>query len=362
MTTDKYIYLLLRLALRNRAADLQYSLQVDWTDVNWQHLYDVAKAQGVLAIVFDGIKRVMVERGDNSLGMPRSLKMRWLSVVDSIEKKNTSQRMAVEYIATACEKCDLHVMTFKGLSLARFYPEPLHRECGDIDLYALGGRHKDLNRLITDLGGTIIHSSAKHSEIKLRSVMIESHNYFVYRYLSKRAKTVNSRLVDSVCSAEPYGEHNSLYYPNSEFDTLFVIYHAANHFKFEGISLRHIIDWCYIVQRAGCDLSQLTEYGLERFSAVLCRIGKHSLGFDLPEHLCCCDDKTYSRVLSDIIGSNVGKDDEKVSALTVLRRKTVRFFSRHWAYSLVGDSFFGGVMNSVIAHIAEPMAIFRGNK
>ena len=55
--------------------------------INWQQLYDTAKAQGVVAIVFDGVKRVMEQRGDNSLGMPRSLKMRWLSVVDSIEKK-----------------------------------------------------------------------------------------------------------------------------------------------------------------------------------------------------------------------------------------------------------------------------------
>ncbi|MBQ2423370.1 MAG: nucleotidyltransferase family protein [Alistipes sp.] len=357
--TDTLFYFL-RVGLFGVQGDSVPPVQLEQLD--WQQLYDTAKAQGVLAIVFDGVKRVMEALGDNSLGMPRSLKMRWLSVVDSIEKKNINQRRAMEFISKACDKAGIRVMTFKGLSLGRFYAEPLHRECGDIDLYALDGRHRDLNRLITDLGGSVIHSSAKHSEIKLRSVMIESHNYFVYRYLSKRAKAVNSRLVDSVCSAEPYGENSSLYYPNSEFDTLFVIYHAANHFKFEGISLRHIIDWCYVVQRAGCNLSQLAEYGLERFSAVLCRIGKHSLGFDLPEHLCRCDDKTYNRVLSDIVGSNVGKDGKKVSPLTLLRRKAVRFFSRHWAYSLVGDSFLGGVVNSVIAHIAEPMAIFRGNK
>lgn len=362
MTTDKYIYLLLRLALHNREVDLLYSLQIDWTTVNWQHLYDTAKAQGVVAIVFDGVKRVMEQRGDNLLGMPRSLKMRWLSVVDSVEKKSATYHKALEFIASACQKQGLSVMVFKGLSLSRLYPEPLHRECGDIDLYAFDGRRKELDRLIVDLGGELKHDSVKHSELELRSVMIENHNYFVHRYFSDQAVKMNTALTEYACSTEPFAPNKPLYFPNSEFDRLFVLYHAANHFKFEGISLRHIIDWCFVVQRAGYDVAALNEYGLQEFSAVLCRIGRECLGFDLPDDICRCDDETYSRVLNDVVGSDVGKSGEKVAFFTLLCRKTKRFFSRHWAYRLVNDSFFGGVVNSVTAHVVEPLAIFRGSK
>lgn len=362
MTTDKYICLLLRLALHNREVDLLYSLQIDWTTVNWQQLYDTAKAQGVVAIVFDGVKRVMEQRGDNSLGMPRSLKMRWLSVVDSIEKKSTAYLKAVDFIASACMEQGLSVMIFKGLSLSRLYPEPLHRECGDIDLYAFDGRRKELDRMIVGMGGTLKHDSVKHSELQLRNVIIENHNYFVHRYFSDRAKKMNATLIECAHNAEPFISNKPLYFPNREFDLLFVLYHAANHFKFEGISLRHVIDWCFVVQRAEYNVAALNDYGLQDFSAVLCRIGKECLGFDMPDDVCSCQDEIYNRVLNDIVGSDIGKNEEKVCFFTLLKRKTARFFSRRWVYSLVDDSFFGGVVNSIAAHIVEPFAIFKGNK
>jgi len=362
LTTDKYIYLLLRLALHYREADIQHTLQIDWTAVDWPQLYDTAKAQGVSAIVFDGISAIIDRYPEVNVSMPRHLKLRWLSIVDSVEKKYAKQERIARKLADICNDAGIDTVLFKGLGLSRLYPIPNHRECGDIDIYACNGEAQRLDDAIVASGAKIKHISQKHTELFVNGITIESHRLFIKRYFSKDAVEMNQYLIDSLSGSKPYFEESRLKVAGVKFNSLFVLYHAANHFKFEGISLRHIIDWCFVVQNANGEIADVARMGLADFSAVLCRIGNECLGFDLPHELCCSEDDVYNRVLADIVNSNIGKDEEKVSLFTVLRRKYRRFTSRRWAYSLVNDSYIRGLGHTILAHIVEPMAIFRGNK
>ena len=61
--TDTLFYFL-RVGLFGVQGDSTPPVQLEQLD--WQQLYDTAKAQGVLAIVFDGVKRVMEALGDNT--------------------------------------------------------------------------------------------------------------------------------------------------------------------------------------------------------------------------------------------------------------------------------------------------------
>lgn len=352
---------LLRVALFGAAFDRSLLALLD--DNGWRRLYQVSKAQGVAAIVFDGLRIVMERVNDSSLGMPRQLKMRWLSAVDSAEGKYAHQCNVAQEIARICTDNALPAVIFKGLSLSRLYPEPSHRQCGDIDIYAYNGRGKELDRAIVAAGGVLKHTSPKHSELILDGVMIEGHRYFVYRYFSRRAKWLNARLVGYAAGGKAFFEGKELYGSNKKFDALFVLYHAAGHFMSEGISLRHVIDWCFVVQNAGGEVDEVAQIGLDNFSAVLCRIGKEHLGFDFAPSLCLCDDEHYHRVLADILSSDVGKaHGEKVGLWQLLKRKYRRFASRRWVYTIVGDSFFMGVLNSLWAHIVQPASFSRGTK
>ena len=356
------IFFFLRVALWKNDLELQSVANYNWQTVDWQRLYELSKRQGLAAIVFDGISAVMVRLNDKSLGMPRQLKLRWLSLLDSIENKYDHQYKVVQKLAQIVTSQNMPSVLFKGVTLSLLYPIPNHRQCGDIDIYALDGRGDSLDKAIVDAGGKLLDVSPKHSELTLGDVMIEGHRYFVQRYFSKRAKWLDNRLVECANNSDTFIEGTKLYAPNVQFDTLFVIYHAANHFKFEGISLRHIVDWCFVVKRANCNISEVAQLGLEHFSAVLCRIGRDCLGFDFPDSICQCDELTYQRVLNDILGSDLNKSDENVSLFTLLKRKYERFSSRRWVYKLLGDTYWGGIVNSVVAHLVHPLSIFKGSK
>lgn len=362
MKTEDILYLLLRVALFKREADFALASTLSWSEVRWEKLYAMAKAQGVAVLVFDGISAVMQHIGDASLGMPRSLKMRWLSMVDVVEKRFVKQNYVAMRVANICRDEQIKALIFKGLVLARLYPNPQHRECGDLDIYVFDNQRKLLDKAILNAGGKWISVSEKHSELMLNGVIIENHNCFAHRYLYSKTKWLNRRLLHYSQNAEQFIANTPLYASPLAFDVLFVLYHAANHFKFEGITLRHIIDWCFVVKNANYNIAEINKLGLEKFSSVLCRIGKQYLGFDLPDNLCCCEDVVYERVLSDVVHSDISKNEDKVGFASLIWLKFRRFTSRRWAYKLVDDYFVMGVVNSIMAHIAHPQAIFKGNK
>lgn len=355
----KTMFALLRVALWGAEFDLSL---LPASDAAWEQLFLTSKAQGVSAILFDGIMEIMRRTDDKLLGMSRKFKMRWLSAVDSIERRYARQQSVAAKIASLCAEQGIEAVTFKGLSLSRYYPVPSHRQCGDIDIYALDGRGEQLDDALVAAGGVMLHKQPKHSELSLGGVMVEGHRYFVHRYFSPRAKWLNSVLEQSVVGGQPMFECGGLYGSTPQFDTLFVLYHAANHFMLEGISLRHAMDWCYVVKNTQGNIGKVADIGLERFSALLCRIGRDCLGFDFEESLCRCDDAIYKRVLDDIAGSDVGKVNDKVGFVKLLWRKCCRFTSRRWVYSLVDNSFFMGVLNSLWGHIVQPKNLIRGNK
>ena len=109
------------------------------SDVDWKAIYELASAQGLSAIVFDGIQTLST-RGEFSgeMAMDMELKQRWIGqVLKSYERRYVWYRSRIASLAEFYNSHGYKLMVLKGYGLSLNYPVSEHRPCGDIDIWAL---------------------------------------------------------------------------------------------------------------------------------------------------------------------------------------------------------------------------------
>ena len=331
---------------------------------DWAAAIALAAKHGVGALTWDGLMALYKLGHVADAQLPASkLKLRWIGLVQRAERNYKLQQHALEALDGVLGRQQIKMLVFKGMALSLYFPTPNHRECCDVDVYAFYGKQKQLEFIFTRNGGEEGDENAKHSTVNYNNVHFELHRSFVYRCGERRMKRMNEELEALLNDSTQLMDYHNIYKPSLSFDELFVLIHAANHYKTEGLALRHIIDWALVLRAIGYRWNEvkLHEYGLLRFARILNRIAREHLGFDIPEELCRCDDATYNRVLHDILYPQY-EAEHNMSKGNLLIRKYKRFTSRKWVYPLVGDNFWRAALSSVVAHLLDPVSILRGNK
>ena len=98
-------------------------------DVDWDSVYALAKEQCVVGIVADAFPLLTEEQCDGDE------KLRWLATVIRIQQKNQLLNKLVVKLCELFRGMDLQPIVLKGQVFATTYPQPLHRQSGDIDIY-----------------------------------------------------------------------------------------------------------------------------------------------------------------------------------------------------------------------------------
>ena len=97
----------------------------------------MSAVHGVTAVVFDFVRQL-----PKSEGPGKALLMKWLSDATGVEQTMRRMQVTAEEFAEAMEKWEIPVVVLKGLAFAQYYPNPLHRECGDLDCYMMGKKEE----------------------------------------------------------------------------------------------------------------------------------------------------------------------------------------------------------------------------
>lgn len=116
----------------------------------WDEVFRMSGRQTVTGIVFDGICRLPEESQPSGVSFAR-----WVVAVDAMERRNATMNAALKDLVKLFVDNGLRPVLQKGQGIARLYPEPSHRECGDIDLYfSLRplSRSKGPERMVTSTG------------------------------------------------------------------------------------------------------------------------------------------------------------------------------------------------------------------
>lgn len=223
------LLLLLRQGLWGKKEDA-FSL-FPLTPEEWRQLYASAKKQTVEGVVYDGISLLELPNYP-----PRFLLIQWTAEIDLLERRNRAQNAMLEALRqqfngeTAPMFCLL-----KGQGIAALYLNPLHRVCGDLDLWFDGAEAAErANRHMESLGVKVNRGMNQDADYTLNGIVIEHHSRLIELH--------NPLLKKEIKDWERKAFAASTEVPHPVANHLLLSTHILKHLINEGIGLRQLCD------------------------------------------------------------------------------------------------------------------------
>ena len=241
----------------------------------WEVIYDYSKDQSVTALCFEAIAKLPEE-----LRPSRSLFFHWAMFSEQTELKyrEKKQRLAKFLQLIGNEP---KVLIIKGFSLARNYPVPSHRWCGDVDIFCFGQSEK-VDRIMETNGIEVDYSNPRHSMFRIDGLKFENHRFFLHhmddeeekleQFILSEAEKCRSLSDKQIVLGTPLG------------NAVIILTHTERDFVFnrENIKLRALCDWTTLLNAGEVDYSELKKQikgtSLGRFADTLTTVSVKYLG------------------------------------------------------------------------------------
>lgn len=263
--------------------DEETILRLKSADLYWNDVFSFAKEQSVLGLVVDGIAVLPTE-----CRPPQALYLQACAFAVKIEQSNRKLNKQSVSIFQLFGEHGIVATLMKGQGVALNYPNPLRRQCGDIDIYVGSDAYNKTNELMESLGAEAEGDEIiKHKSWFWEGVEIEVHKEMAvlskpshYRYFKKLLKDWFPNKLESVEI-----ENTTIAVAPAQFDAIFLLVHILEHLLREGIGLRQPLDWLLFIDRHKDQLDRkqleidLKKTGLLELAASLIGVGSKYLGF-----------------------------------------------------------------------------------
>lgn len=332
---------------------------------DWSWIYKMSAKQGVLAIVFDGMAKMIELNQINREYLPsKSLKLQWGYNVVQIEKRYALQQARAIELAALYAKQDIRTVVLKGLAVAQDFPKPNHRPCGDLDCFLMG-KYEEGNHIVEELGVKVDCDFYKHSEFNFKGLNVENHQFCTPIRGRKKAKIFERALQDILREQQNQKIGDSdLEIPPVLFNALFLTIHAWGHFLSEGIALRHLVDWALLLEKHYEEIDWKTfkrliidrDEGMWRFAQMMTRLSVNylSIRIDVEEFGDLSLRKIDERVLRDIFYDHVSVHNQPGGAWKHRFALIRNAFCSHWKYvSFSDESLVGHLFRTIRAFCFE---------
>ena len=215
-------------------------------EVDWKELYAIAKKQCLVGILFDGIKKLPAEY----VGMKKELLLQWMAESQMLEKANVRLNDAAIQVSEWFRKKEFRTCILKGQGNALMYPNPYSRTPGDIDIWVEG----EDKRVISFVRSISPHEKACYHHIEFPSykgVEVEVHyrpSFLLCFWHNRKLQKYYERVKEEQFSHRVMlGEQGEIAIPTVEFNLIFQLTHIYSHLMNEGIGLRQLVDYYYVL-------------------------------------------------------------------------------------------------------------------
>ena len=215
-------------------------------EVDWKELYAIAKKQCLVGVLFDGIKKLPAEH----VGMKKELLFQWMAESQMLEKANARLNDAAIQVSEWFLKKGFRTCILKGQGNALMYPNPYSRTPGDIDIWVEGGD----KRVISFVRSISPHEKACYHHIEFPSykgVEVEVHyrpSFLLCFWHNRKLQKYYERVKEEQFSHRVmFGEQREVAIPTVEFNLIFQLTHIFSHLMNEGIGLRQLVDYYYVL-------------------------------------------------------------------------------------------------------------------
>jgi hypothetical protein len=289
---------------------------VSLKEADWKELYRIAQKQCLVGVLFDGIRKLPAEH----VGMKKELLLQWMAESQMLEKANIRLNDAAIQVSEWFRKKDFRTCILKGQGNALVYPNPYSRTPGDIDIWVEGGDKRVISfvRSISPLEKACYH----HIEFpSYKGVEVEVHyrpSFLLCLWHNRKLQNYYERVKEKQFSHRvKLGEQGEVAIPTAELNLIFQLTHIYAHLMNEGIGLRQLLDYYFVLLHADIkDLAELQRnlkrFGLWKFAGAIMYIMQEV--FDLPvSRLIVPSNEKYGIfVLNEVLeAGNFGKYDER---------------------------------------------------
>ena len=221
--------------------------------IDWRQLYNFASRQAVLGFCFYGIERLTKEFSEelkqNPLG--KDTLMTWMGAAQQIRRQNMKVNAVASKLYSKFREDGMRCCILKGQGNALMYPNPYSRTPGDIDVWVNASRADITEYAKThfEIGDDI---RFHHLETSFDGVPVELHffpgimNNPIYNARLQKWFKRNADLQCSNVVSLPDGI-GEIAIPTTAFNVIYQLTHLYHHFFDEGIGMRQIIDYYYVV-------------------------------------------------------------------------------------------------------------------
>ena len=215
-------------------------------EVDWKELDAIAQKQCLVGVLFDGIKKLPAEY----VGMKKELLLQWMAESQMLVKANVRLNDAAIQVSEWFRKKGFRTCILKGQGNALMYPNPYSRTPGDIDIWVEGGD----KRVISFVRSISPPEKACYHHIEFPSykgVEVEVHyrpSFLLCFWHNRKLQKYYERVKEEQFSHRVMlGEQGEIAIPTMEFNLIFQLTHIFSHLMNEGIGLRQLVDYYYVL-------------------------------------------------------------------------------------------------------------------
>ena len=317
-------------------------------EVDWKELYAIAKKQALLGVLFHGIRRLPKE-----LAPEQKLLMQWMVMAEMIRKQNIRLFQDSVIVCKNFENEGFANCILKGQGNALLYPDPYMRTPGDIDIYLAGGRKRVMQYINKVCPNQVMRYH--HVDFPVMKTAIEVHftpSYMFFPVHNRRMQKWFKEVMGEQCNLrgslpDGYGE---IHMPQVSFNVIYILSHLYRHIFTEGIGLRQLLDYYFVLLKWHTDLTNLTNsnnslpqmtqintdldalrhelkyLGLWKFAGAVMYVLHEVFGLSEDRMIAPMDEREGRFLLAEIMrGGNFGQYDDRMGS-KVGESKIHRYF------------------------------------
>ncbi|MBO4416827.1 MAG: nucleotidyltransferase family protein [Bacteroidales bacterium] len=265
----------------------------------WNALLNEASHQSVAAVMSCGIERLPAEQRPSESFWQHWLESRHKAAAGYRHYCSRAKEISGRFLDAGFKCCVLN-----GVGVSQFYPDPSLRKSGGVNVWVTGPRNEVMEWIYSEGSANHIRWHKVHADLPpdLHSDVLFHPTWLYNPCHNRRLQGFFDR---NKASQMEIDESLGFAYPSARFNAVFALAHTFRHFIADGSSLRHVVDYYFILKALKEDerktvMTQIRRCGLSKFAGAMMWVMKEVCGASDEMLLCKPNKKEGKFYLEEI--------------------------------------------------------------
>ncbi len=278
--------------------------------IDWIQMMAWAEQQAIVGVVYGGIKRA-----GKVLDIPFDALMEWIGYAQQLEVQNRLLYKRCGNLDINLKGRDITWCLLKGQGNALLYPNSFLRTSGDIDALVFADRKSTVSGIRKMWPH--VHENYIHVDYPLfDDAIVEVHFWPSYSnnpILNRRIRKWFKEQGESFIVYKDLPDGNGMVpVPSYSFNVVYQLMHIMHHYFDEGIGLRQMVDYFYLLRSGGGKTEELVRMlkwlNLYNLAGAVMYVMKETLGLEDRYLIVPIDENRGKTLLKEILtGGNFGR-------------------------------------------------------